>query len=103
MKRLPRTLGWSIKFLIACTLGACAPYSDLCIREMDCRGGNDADVDACVIEYERREERSDLNNCGDFLSRYLDCYDVQVGCNSKVWTDKGDCSDEAKDFFDCID
>lgn len=102
MKRLPRTLGWAI-FAIACTLGACTPYGDLCQREMACRGGNDADIDACIIEYDRRESRSDLNNCGDFLDRYLTCFDVQVVCEGGVWTDKGDCGDERKDLNDCID
>jgi hypothetical protein len=102
MKKLPRTLGWSIKFLIVCTLGACAPYSSMCTEEMDCRGGNDADIDACVISYEQNEELSSLHNCTDLWDRYIDCRLQQVHCSSKNWTDDGDCNNEWKDYSDCV-
>jgi hypothetical protein len=103
MKKLPRTLGSSIKFLIACTLGACAPYGSLCADEMDCRDGNAADVDACVIGYESNEDRADLHGCIDFWDRYLSCHSEQAHCRSgDIWTDDGDCGDEWKDYADCV-
>ena len=103
MKRLPRTLGSAIIFLIACTVGGCAPYSSMCADEMDCRDGNDADIDACIIGYESSEELGDLHGCGDFWNRCIDCRYEQAHCeNSDVWTDDGDCSDEWNDYNDCV-
>ncbi len=104
MKKLPRTLGLAIRLMIACTvLGACSPYGNICDAAMNCEGGNEADYDACVIGYDYQEEKSDLYGCGDFLDRYLECFELQASCNNDNWSDQGDCGDERKDFNDCID
>jgi hypothetical protein len=102
MKRLPRTLGWSIKLLIACTLGACTPYSSLCTDEMDCRRGNDADIDACVISYDENDDLGNLHGCSDLWNRYVDCRVQQSHCKSGVWTDDGDCNNEWQDYAKCV-
>jgi hypothetical protein len=104
MKKLPRTLGLAIKILIACTLGACAPYSSMCAAEMDCRDGNDADVEACIIGLEAEEERADLHGCIDFYDDYVFCVSEEAHCeNSDVWTTDGDCNNEWDNYRDCVD
>ena len=102
MIKLPRTLGLAIKIMIACTLGACGSYSSLCADEMDCRGGNDADYEACVINYEQNEDLSSLHGCVDLWDRYTDCRVQQAHCSSKNWTDDNDCNNEWQDYADCI-
>ncbi|MBK9266295.1 MAG: hypothetical protein IPM54_41730 [Polyangiaceae bacterium] len=104
MGKLPRTLGSAIKLLTACTLlGACTSYSTMCVDEMDCRDGNDADVDACVIGYESQDDLASLHGCSDFWNRYIDCRVERSHCESSdIWTDDGDCSDEWDDYRDCV-
>lgn len=103
MKKLPRTLGLAMRVLLACTLGGCT-YQNMCADEMQCRDGNDADVDACVIEYERHEDLADLYGCSDLWNRYVDCHIEQAHCeNSDVWTNDGDCGDEWDDYRNCVD
>jgi len=103
MKKLPRTLGLAISLLIACTLGACTTYGSMCADEMECRDGNDADIDACVVGYDAQEELGDLHGCTDFWNRYIDCRSVEAHCeNSDIWTDDGNCSDEWDDYRDCV-
>jgi hypothetical protein len=105
MKKLPRTLGLAITALIACTLGGCSSYGSLCAARMDCEGGNEADYDACMLGYETTEELSNLHGCGDFLDRYLVCFEAQSHCDGSAdrWTDDNDCDDERRDLNDCID
>lgn len=102
MKKLPRTLGSAI-FVVACTLVGCAPYSTLCEDEMQCRDGNEADIDACIVGYERNADLADLYDCPDLWDRYVDCVYEKAHCeNSDVWTTDGNCTDERDDYNNCV-
>ncbi len=103
MKKLPRTLRLAITIMIACALGGCSLHGDLCARAMECRGGNDADYDACIIDYEAYEDRASLNGCNDDLDLYLECYDSQAKCNNDNFTADNDCNDELDRLNRCID
>ena len=86
MKKLPRTLALAIRVLIACTLGGCT-YENMCADEMQCRDGNDADVDACVIGYEQNEDLADLY--GEFQALGAEIYAVSTDTHfsHKAWHD----------------
>ena len=102
MKRLPRTLALAALALAGTVLG-CAPYGALCADEMDCREGNDADIDACIVQYETQEEISGIYGCDDLWDQYLDCASQEFRCdNGNQWTYGGDCSDEWNDYNDCV-
>jgi len=103
MIKLPRTLDLAIKMMIACALGGCSLYGDLCDREMLCRGGNDADYDACLIGYDAYEDRASLYGCNDDWDLYLTCYDAQAKCNNDNFTADNDCNDELDRLSRCID
>lgn len=102
MKKLPRTLGMVINLLVACTLGGCT-YNNLCADEMDCRDGNDADYDACIIGYEASDDKASLYGCSDLWNEWVDCSAEFAHCESSdVWTDEGKCGDEWDDYRDCM-
>lgn len=102
MKKLPRTLGTAVKFLIACTLGACTPYGSLCELKMDCEGGNAADTEACIIDYEAGEELAALRGCSDDLDRYLECFDTRADCDNNSFNAGNACDDELDDLNRCL-
>jgi hypothetical protein len=104
MTRLLRTLGLATLVLAGTALGGCAPYSALCVDEMECRDGNDSDIDACVVQYETQEEIAGIYGCDDLWDRYLDCAVQEFRCNNgDNWTTEGDCSDQWSDYNDCVD
>lgn len=103
MKKLPRTLSLAIKIVIACALGGCSLHGDLCDREMECRGGNDADYDSCIIGYEATEDLASLYGCNEDLDLYLECFDTQAQCNNDNFTAENDCDDERDKLNRCID
>jgi len=88
---------------MASALAGCSTYGDFCQRKMDCLNGNDADYDACIIDYDTNENLSDLYGCDVKWSDYLDCVDSNYHCSGKNWTDNGDCGNEWSNFRDCID
>jgi len=102
MRRLHQTLGLAALVLAGTTLG-CSTYGALCSDEMDCRGGNDADYDACVIGYETREEVAGIYGCEDLWDDYLYCADQEFRCDGgNDWTTRGNCSDEWSDYNRCV-
>lgn len=102
MTTLPKTLGLAALILASMLVG-CSPYGDLCAREMDCRNGNDADYDVCMLDYERRDDLSSVYGCGDKWDSYLDCMDRNASCNGGKWNDNNDCNSARSNFNDCID
>lgn len=104
MKKLPRTLGLAVGLLIACTLGGCT-YDSLCAAEMECRHGNDGDVDACVIGYHENDDLADLYGCSDKWDQYVTCYEERAHCDNpslRIWTGPSECGIEWNDYTQCV-
>ncbi len=103
MSRLSQTLGLAALFLASTVLG-CAPYAGLCEAEMDCRDGNDADIDACIIGYETREERASIYGCEDRWDDYLFCLEDSFRCDGgNNWTTRDNCDNERSSYNNCVD
>ena len=48
-------------------------FSDYCEKDRDCRGGNDADIDACVEELRASENVASAYDCDNQFDDLSDC------------------------------
>jgi hypothetical protein len=83
--------------LTACT----GVYADLCEREAQCRGGNDADIDACVARAEGEEDAASAYDCSDPYDKVVDCLDRTGNCDDKDF--ESSCNDEYEALSNCED
>jgi hypothetical protein len=84
-------------------LVACDRFGDICQRAMDCAGGNEADVDACVAEAQAGADNSSLWECDEWYDALFDCTDQWAECrnrNFQVYDDR--CLAEQEDYGACI-
>ncbi len=97
----------SLLAALAVTLHACNPYGDYCQEAMDCEGGNEADIDACVVDIEEAEEHASLWDCDEWFDAAFECAEVESECENDrygVPTDSDGhsrCEDEQEDYQAC--
>jgi len=69
--------------LLACGSMACGPdHQGLCEEAEKCRGGNEADIDACVADADYEEDVADIQGCTDEYNTYMDCFIQEAQCDS---------------------
>jgi hypothetical protein len=107
MKRLTGLVSWS--FLVALSVGlagSCNSYGDYCTEKMDCEGGNDADIEACIEGREGAADLASLYGCSDEFDAAEECELAESDCTNEVYTtvDSGgdNCEDEHQDLGDCM-
>ena len=65
-------------------LAACGnSYGDRCATAVQCSGGNDNDVNACVAALNGNEQVALAYDCGDAYFKYNDCVDTTSTCDKK--------------------
>jgi hypothetical protein len=63
-------------------LTACGnPYGDLCASSIQCEGGNDKDVGACIALANGAEEEAAAYGCSDAHAKLIDCVNRSSTCN----------------------
>ena len=72
-KRTRPIAAWTLPVGVALAAGCTSPYVELCERGAVCRGANDRDIDACIVEQEEREEVASIFGCDDQWNAYVDC------------------------------
>jgi hypothetical protein len=89
---------------LMCGLLACNPYGDYCKAAMDCEGGNDKDVDACVAEREAESDLAHLWDCDEWYDAYFACAEENSSCeNGHYSVHDHSCDVEADDIDACGD
>ena len=69
---------------LALSLPSCAStYADLCQKQRDCEGGNDADLEACVEAAHGAEEIAAAYDCRDAFDKQVACLESKAVCNNK--------------------
>lgn len=101
MSWLKGTFG-CVVFIGALFATGCSPYPSLCEAQMDCEGGNDADIDACVVLLEAQEDIADTYDCGDFFDDYVACSDERSSCSNDNFGPGNDCNSERDRWSDCV-
>ena len=87
--------------VVACVTAGCAPYGALCVDQIDCEGGNDADIEACEISYEAGEDIAAVWGCEARWDDYVLCLEDRLECSGGDWTHNKSCDDERKAYDDC--
>lgn len=83
-------------------LTACgSSYGDRCAAQIQCSGGNDRDVDACVATLNGAEQVAAAYDCSDAYFKYTDCVDKTSTCDNKHY--KNGCDGEAVALKTCTD
>ena len=59
----------------------CGPdLQSICEQAEDCHGGNEKDVEACVVQMETEQELVDDIGCSDEYDEYMECYEGSAEC-----------------------
>lgn len=82
------------------TLTACGTsYSDICASSIQCEGGNDADVNACVAVLNGAEDEAAAYDCSDAYFKRLDCVEKTSTCSKTHFDDN--CGAESSALHAC--
>jgi hypothetical protein len=80
----------------------CSPYAGFCADQMDCRSGNDADIEMCAINLKRDEDYAAVNDCSREWDDYFTCLTEKSHCSNNNWTDDASCANDWVDLQQCI-
>src|SRR5690349_9471451 len=82
------------------TFTACGnTYGDLCASSIQCEGGNDADVDACVALSNGAEDEANAYDCADPYAKLLDCVERTSTCSKTHF--ENNCGSESDALRSC--
>lgn len=60
----------------------CGPdIQGLCEQQESCLGGNDADIDACVVAYDGARDNAHDIGCGEEYDSFVECLMPQYDCS----------------------
>lgn len=79
--------------------GCGSAYGDRCDAAVQCSGGNDKDVDACVATLNGSEQVAAAYDCSDAYFKYADCVDRTGTCDNKHY--RTTCEGEAAALATC--
>lgn len=85
--------------LLACAMFApgCGPdIQAMCEDQENCLGGNDADIDACVVSYDGTRDNAYDIGCGEEYDLLLECLMPKLDCTAGgACANNGDCNGSA--------
>lgn len=67
-------------FFALALLPQCSTYDDICQQQVDCEGGNDKDVEACVEVNRGLEDVAEAYGCEDQFEAAFDCAKANSTC-----------------------
>lgn len=83
-------------------LTACgSSYGDRCAASVQCRGGNDRDVDACIAGTNGDEQVAAAYDCLDAYFKHAECVDVTSTCNDRRF--ENNCKEQSDALKKCVD
>jgi hypothetical protein len=91
---------WMTAVLLA--VGGCDSFGDYCEAAANCVGGNEKDIDACVVTIEADEERADLYGCDEWFGNYRECLEEESNCENDNYTPEERCNDESRELSSCL-
>lgn len=77
-----RALGLSLLMMSVGMVGCGPDLQSACEEQVQCKGGNDKDIEACVAVGEVAEDLLDELECGDEYDAYFDCTQAYMKCTS---------------------
>ncbi|MFO0757600.1 MAG: hypothetical protein U0359_13980 [Byssovorax sp.] len=73
--------------------------SSSCNESIQCEGGNDMDIDACIASSEGAQNVAAAYGCSEAFDKLLDCIDTTSKCSKGHYS--SDCGDEAEAVASC--
>ncbi|MEO7329162.1 MAG: hypothetical protein ABI193_11315 [Minicystis sp.] len=73
--------------------------ADSCNAAIECGGGNDADINACIAATDGLANEAAAYDCADAFDKVLDCIEKTGTCKSGSY--HSDCGDEADALGKC--
>ena len=81
-------------------LTACgSSYGERCAAAVQCSGGNDRDIDACIAVVNAAEEVAAAYDCSDAYFKHADCIDRTATCSDKKF--ESNCKGESDSLRTC--
>jgi len=101
-------IGGSLMVVVVAVAGSLSAgcgsgYSQYCQDQMDCRNGNDRDVEACEIDASKDEDVASLEGCDDQWAQLVDCRESDGRCTTDHKWDETRCDAERDRWHECID
>ncbi len=89
--------------VLALSANACLSFDTYCEEATDCRDGNEADKDACIVAEEAAQDRAELYGCTDEFEAFVECREKDSTCkNDQFVLLNNDCEDELQDNNSCL-
>jgi hypothetical protein len=101
-------VGIFVAVMALCLANCTGKYHDYCQSKIDCEGGNDKDVDACIDGLRGAENAADEYDCGDPYDDYWDCSDGKGVCDTNPGGNKRfsvkdeSCTAKAASYIACV-
>ena len=64
-------------------VGCSSRFDRLCAEAVDCEGGRDRDIDACVAAAEGDEDVAAAHDCSAEFDDYFDCVERRAFCDTR--------------------
>jgi hypothetical protein len=93
---------WVTALGALCALAACDPYGTYCQEYMDCVGGNEKDVEACIVEAEASADDASLWDCDEYFDEYFECLEAEADCDNDVYGPGDNCDQESERLSACM-
>jgi hypothetical protein len=88
----------SLVLVLLAPLAACTSRArTYCESKAACEGGNDADIDACVIGVDASEEVAAAYDCAEAFDKAAECVETAGFCDNGKYKDGCDDVDDALD------
>jgi hypothetical protein len=101
--RMGRSLGFALCAVAGwLPLGCGSSYSQYCQDVMDCRNGNEKDVEACTIGADAEEDIASLEGCDSQYADFADCREEEGRCRDNNMWDEKSCDAQRQRWQDCI-
>ena len=86
---------WLAVFAVPGLVGCTSRARSFCDSKIQCEGGNDADVEACVIGVESSEDVAAAYDCGSAFDKAADCVETAGRCDAGKYKSSCDAEDDA--------
>jgi hypothetical protein len=92
MRALPLALSSAalLAFAVLIAPGCTSAVGDACQSAVNCEGGNDDDVQACIGAADGDAEVASAYSCDDAYTKYVDCKTSSGHCDNHQWKDNCD-------------
>ncbi|MBI4705816.1 MAG: hypothetical protein HY744_32380 [Deltaproteobacteria bacterium] len=99
--KYPSWTGSLVGIGLIAAAGTCSPYGAYCEDGEACVGGNDTDIDACLVEMAAGADEASAYDCTTEYDAWWECLSDKVHCDNDNWTSGTECSSKSESLGKC--